>query len=530
MIITLVPEQPNKGILITAYLIPVCIYLFFHLTLPFNICDDAFITLKSSVNLSQGNGLVFNAGEKAYVLTCPLWGGLLAAGRSLGFDITSVIRVLCFFFQVTMLLSAVYLGILVTKSPATGTLFAILILTNPVYYFSSETGMEYAFFFTFILLGLILLIRKNYAWSLIAGSIALWIRFDGILIYMALFLSYLYILLKSRDKSLFRRIAVIIPSLMIVIAYFTFGYLYYGDIIPQSVQMKASESPVIFSADWSEGAINTFMLMMQAIHFGCLSFFIIAPGFFFLFTIFSLVAWYYFFSRKKYESLPLVIYTVLYVIIYIGSGNNDAAGYEWYYTPTFLLAYLFSAWGIMLALRGITQTEMPGRGFELVMLGLVLIISLVWIPITLNKFHRDMYSLDQISLSREQIFGACAVWSGKHLPENACIAGDDFGALGFFSRPDIYVMDIYGILRSPEDEHIDRIDLIKREKPEAIFLRFPKLFIAPIDSGLPGEYVWYRFSRISIGLRSDIARNLTIDEGELIQIGENLDLNSEYKW
>src|SRR5947209_979283 len=48
--------------------------------------DDAYITLRASLNWATGHGPVFNPGERVESTTSPLWTALLALGIRLGAD------------------------------------------------------------------------------------------------------------------------------------------------------------------------------------------------------------------------------------------------------------------------------------------------------------------------------------------------------------------------------------------------------------------------------------------------------------
>src|SRR5712691_3102100 len=56
--------------------------------------DDAFISFRYAENLSAGNGLVFNPGERVEGYTSFLWVALLAIGNRIGFDTVVLARLL----------------------------------------------------------------------------------------------------------------------------------------------------------------------------------------------------------------------------------------------------------------------------------------------------------------------------------------------------------------------------------------------------------------------------------------------------
>src|ERR1700689_4240051 len=50
------------------------------------ICDDAFITLRYVKNFVEGNGIVYNVGERVEGYTHFLWLMLVAVSKAIGFD------------------------------------------------------------------------------------------------------------------------------------------------------------------------------------------------------------------------------------------------------------------------------------------------------------------------------------------------------------------------------------------------------------------------------------------------------------
>lgn len=58
------------------------------------VTDDTFIHLQYAKHLAEGQGLVFNVGERVYGCTSPLWVALIADGMMLGFDGLVTARVL----------------------------------------------------------------------------------------------------------------------------------------------------------------------------------------------------------------------------------------------------------------------------------------------------------------------------------------------------------------------------------------------------------------------------------------------------
>ena len=68
------------------------------------IQDDSFITYRYVKNFTEGNGLVFNIGEKVEGYTCFLWVILLSGVKSFGFNFISASQVLGIISSVLTLL------------------------------------------------------------------------------------------------------------------------------------------------------------------------------------------------------------------------------------------------------------------------------------------------------------------------------------------------------------------------------------------------------------------------------------------
>ena len=169
-----------------AYLLPVAILCSFRYLLKVTTCDDAFITFKIGLNLAKYGEMSFNNGEPLYITTTPLWALILGAGRFIIGDVIAASKILGTIFEILFLISLVHLGYLVSKSRVIGVLTAVLMCTNPVYLFTSFSGMEISLFLFILTLSLIFYAREKYNWSLVFGACAIWVRFDGIIMFALL--------------------------------------------------------------------------------------------------------------------------------------------------------------------------------------------------------------------------------------------------------------------------------------------------------------------------------------------------------
>lgn len=79
-----------------AYLVPLALLVFFRCHFDVHVCDDAYISLKSALNLAQGRGLTFNPGQSIYVFTNPLWVLLATLVRGITGDLVVAVRSVSF--------------------------------------------------------------------------------------------------------------------------------------------------------------------------------------------------------------------------------------------------------------------------------------------------------------------------------------------------------------------------------------------------------------------------------------------------
>lgn len=238
------------------YLIPILALTSFRLLLPVYICDDAYISFRTAHNLAEGNGMVVNPGEWIFVVTSPLWVLLLAGMRAVVHDTVLASVILGFFFEAILLISIVKFSNKLPNGRKTGMLAAVLLCSNPVFLLTSFSGMELALYLFAIVLTMYLLAEGRFTLGLTVAAVAVWIRFDGFLVYFAALTWSFWAQrgeIRSNSKVLLLRY---LPSLALVAGYLLIGFLLFETMIPTSVLRKASLSPDVFSTQWFTGAFT----------------------------------------------------------------------------------------------------------------------------------------------------------------------------------------------------------------------------------------------------------------------------------
>jgi hypothetical protein len=217
------------------------------------ISDDAFITMRYVKNFVEGNGLVYNIGERVEGYTHFLWLMLLAASKAIGFDPVDA----SMWFGI-----AAYAGILVLLLaisfrekkknpkaiwlPIAAALFALNYDTAEW----ASGGLETSFYTLLILAAFYLWFYSRFSEQrrLLLTGIALALvsltRPDGVL-----FTATAVVLLSVsgfRRKQSFLSISksigiLILPSVAIGIPYLIWKYFYYGDLLPLTYYAKSAD-------------------------------------------------------------------------------------------------------------------------------------------------------------------------------------------------------------------------------------------------------------------------------------------------
>ncbi|NQT88733.1 hypothetical protein HQ560_18345, partial [bacterium] len=387
-------------------LVPMCLLLIFRLWLPPNLCDDAYITFRAATNAAHGGGLGFNYDQRIYAVTTPAWGGLLAGANVLGADVAVAARIFGILFELLLVWAMVHFGRLVTGSPALGMLGAVLLVANPVFLLTSFSGMELPLYLLCITLSFILFERERYALCLLVGAAALWVRFDGLGLYGTLGLCYLA--RKRRAAS----IKAVLPSVGLFAAYVAFGHLYYGDVVPVSVQRKAAGT-AMFSAEWFDGArgiLNTFFHALV----GRSNYWYEEASVLYAFPLLVVCGIVLAVRARNRRLLVAGVYSVLYILAYTSSGRSFATNFPWYFVPPLIVACVLGAMGLVWLVGLVSRRELATRG--------ILVIALVWAGLMVWPMKDSAKHLSKFALKRERAYAAAGVWLGNHLAEGASVA------------------------------------------------------------------------------------------------------------
>ena len=241
---TAVPRQRMKTIILILAVVTLCAH---QLVFVDWTCDDAFISFRYAENLAQGNGLVFNPGERVEGFSNFLWVLILALVNLLGMPVLWAAKILSVFISVLLVFlvyrTASSLGL--ASVPAGLCALFVSLSTSLAYY--AMSGMEtvaYAFFLLYVVY-LNIEIETNHPSPhlryLLYGILlaAALIRPEGALFFL---LTAAYHVIKeifSKEKRGWAR-TIRAPMLFgsLFITFLVFRYLYFHDIFPNTFYAK----------------------------------------------------------------------------------------------------------------------------------------------------------------------------------------------------------------------------------------------------------------------------------------------------
>ncbi len=395
------------------------------------IQDDAFISFRYAQNLAQGNGLVWNIGERVEGYTNFLWTLLISIGIYLGCEPVMLSYILGTLFFFNSLVFTYKLSFLLSNSRKISLLTIILLGTNYTFFcFATgglETQMQTALFVTssyFCIQGLLLKRWSKNQLFLLSLLLAFSIitRLDSVLIAGILASVTIYQIWKESTsiRQLIVKLSVFIAPLIILVGIWMLWKLsYYGDILPNTFYIKAS----------------TFTSPLNGLHY--------LYRFIFSYLLFPLFIVGIFAVRsylKHHNSVMLILGTIILLwFLYVIKIGGDFMEFR-FVVPILPLLFIFFSWTIF---HFIDRTV-----YRVVLIGLILIGSVHHIfTFTYNPSDR----IEPITELHQHIYADSQNWSGigkilghyfKDNPD-VTIATTAAGAIPYYSG--LRTIDMYGL-------------------------------------------------------------------------------------
>ncbi|MFZ2323519.1 MAG: hypothetical protein WAV89_07480 [Ignavibacteriaceae bacterium] len=429
-------QKPNIIYILIILLLFFCGYYFFRL-------DDTFIFYKYAKNIAEGNGYVFNIGEKVNATTSPLY--------------TLILALLYWIIKPIYINNFVVLGNLISISSILLILFSMKkIFDNDEYFYWFAAiflampllklgfGME-----TFLNLALIVFsvyLYTNEKFLLASAFIALSVlaRFDSILFAGIIFLYYIF------DKRKFPSIKMILIFLLVVIPWFVFSKIYFNSFLPTTIGAKLSQ--------------NELGLFGGGLIFLTNSVRVLPGSYLTLLTIISTISLSLIYLYKKKINIfrnkgLLIILFWAFSLFFTYAFIIKAPPYQWYYTPfaipiSIILAITFSD---LVKKSGLYKTIIA-----------LLFISACVLPV---KNLIEGYNPKYLN------FFYASKWLNNNAPDGSILAVDDIGILGYYYNKG-KIVDALGLINPEVSVHLKQKDydwFLNHYKPEFIVHEYPYL-------------------------------------------------------
>lgn len=435
------------------------------------VTDDTYIHLQYAKHFRDGQGLVFNTGERVYGTTSPLWSmGLGLIGRT-GVDLLLLCKVLSMLFgALSIVAGSVALRRFVdawVSGHGYGARRAELAWALGTLAFSvdawlvrwSASGMETSFA-TFLVAGGFAAYFGQRPWGSRASIPASWwflaslVRPEVIL--LPILLGLRIFLSRSRPAVRFSRaIGVTLVGLLVLGPWLVYAFLFYGTVLPATLAAKAAggQGPSVFAA------LVLRQLQAVAATRGVEIVALLA-----LLPLLGPRLW----ERRAEHFVPLV-WLVGLPLLYALRGVYTISRYL---VPVGPLVICY-AWASMAWFASRARTRPT--------VAVASLVSVAVLAIGLNLFTFGRYVVPQARLFTAGVSGTLASfasWCRENTPPDAQFAIPDIGAFGYLSeRP---VVDLAGLVtpsitpllsRYPYDELVTGLHFEGVARPEFLIDR-----------------------------------------------------------
>lgn len=238
------------------------------------VVDDTYIFLRYAGNLVDGNGLVFNIGEKVEGFTSPAWVGLAALAMSFKLPALQILQI------VGLLLFAATAGLTgrLARSLGSTTILAVLagcsVAACASFFFYALSGMETAAF-AFSLIFSLICVVKEHSRGIVAGwrsgvwlAVATLIRPEGLGVAVVVWSVSLLMPGPSRTRISWLGVAGFLSP---VLAYEIFRLAYFGAWLPNTFYAKVDANPDITNSIHylASSGVYTPIWVLSAALFAC---------------------------------------------------------------------------------------------------------------------------------------------------------------------------------------------------------------------------------------------------------------------
>jgi hypothetical protein len=446
--------------LILSILIPVCYSIYTK-----EIWEDSLITLRYSKNLIDGNGLVYNSGERVHGFTSPLGMLLLAfcyliTHKANYFYVFWAYRIICIsvFASACSLLLSIFLkrreNILIPIW------MGVLFIFEAKSVAFTINGME-TVFMLFFLAAYFYIISDNLADNWISAGICwaglMWTRPDGCVYIMALAFSHILYSGLPKRENLAMHLKIAAVCTVLYLPWFIFSWSYFGSPIPHTILAKL-HYPVLLALPEKIRLLLDKVSGPSYYYFGQRSWPFWFESFFLSTTVFAIFYWIF---PSKDRFIKIISLSCFFVSLYLFSMNMS---FPWYFPPLKLMSSVVLIQGLFGLMRK--------RARALPFIILILFCGTQIYVFVQSAIPRRVYQIE-IEEGNRKLIG---LWLKNHMLMSDRVFLEPIGYIGYFSERKI--IDYPGLI-SPEivqlmnkDKSLDFHTLVPKVQPEWLVIRY----------------------------------------------------------
>jgi hypothetical protein len=377
--------------------------------------EDAFITFRYAQQIAEGNGFVYNPGERVYGTTTPLFTLLLTGWLSIpGTEVVTGARL----FGLTSAIGALVF-LLLTLRRAGATQFQQLIAISLIgfssrFWVMDTGGMETPLVILLISASWYTYVNRKLGWTGVLSGLLLWTRVDLILWPVVLCLVEVF----SNNKKVLK-IACI--TTLVYLPWLLFSTLYFGSPIPHTIIAKW----VAYTQPSQDSYLSHLFVLVKWLNPLHLPDHLDVVGVLIAFGILGIAAWQtrHIYKQKQFAILPLFAFLETIRIVL-----SRATIFSRYYAPTLWVVLILFSLGLGLLLKKLQSVCSPslfwrsfwGLAFLCLFLGL--------------GFHAaERVRVAQI-YRNEGALKPAGLWFRQHSDPEATVQLEPLGYVGYYSE------------------------------------------------------------------------------------------------
>jgi len=496
------------------------------------VAEDAFITFRYSLNIAQGNGPVFNPGERVEGYSNFLWMILIALPKALfGADIVTTASV----FGVLATLACVVMAYLLVNRilavaepgggmPALGVMAAVLTAGASGLAAYGPSGLETPLFLLLILCVCYALTAGRPVVAGVLVALAGMTRPDGLVVGIVVGVWLVVAALRKR-RSWWAPAGYVLGAVVFAVPWTAWRVTYYGHVLPNAVAAKDGGS-----FGWQLGQGWDYLLDFGLVHQG-----------FLLLGLVAVAALLHRRNADEHEIEARSLVWLLFAIVLVYIAFITYAGGDWMPAwrllapvPPLIAVASVAAYGVLTSGPPSPVARAHRRETRLVpviALGLAGVSLMVTVasPFALDRMHDWRFRIGQM--------GEIGSWLGSGLPPGTVISTYANGVLSYRAGTQLPVVDVLGLTDEhiardgKRDEHAGPIGHIASDYDYVVNVRRPSVAVTTgngyadkqrcgVDPVYAGKYQVATFRRegtqnwITVYLRSELAATLIADLDE----------------